>query len=84
MGRHREQVEFGNRVGISNYSAPSEWGDDTLNETTTESQVFPIIPPQVNGATVNRRIMPLVANKAFTISNYSAPSEWGDLGRSLG
>jgi hypothetical protein len=36
---------------------------------------FPIIPPQVNGATVES---PCPRVHPYRVSNYSAPSEWGD------
>ncbi len=41
--------------------------------------LFPIIPPQVNGATVQERLGDI--REAVEVSNYSAPSEWGDDGR---
>jgi hypothetical protein len=39
--------------------------------------LFPIIPPQVNGATLED-VLETEGNWVMNVSNYSAPSEWGD------
>ncbi len=63
---------------VSNYSAPSEWGDSSTPVIASSDLEFPfpIIPPQVNGATPENR-MPFLGQTVL-VSNYSAPSEWGD------
>ncbi len=40
-------------VEVSNYSAPSEWGDFNWCRSIAAALMFPIIPPQVNGATAH-------------------------------
>ncbi len=80
MGRLETDRGFDGDVIVSNYSAPSEWGDSRCLEKTTVSRllrVFPIIPPQVNGATPRKPNPPA---RPRLVSNYSAPSEWGDGG----
>ncbi len=67
---------------VSNYSAPSEWGDRMEEAHKLESgqlEEFPIIPPQVNGATPSGGIHAFLLSHSITVSNYSAPSEWGDI-----
>jgi hypothetical protein len=85
---------------VSNYSAPSEWGDLDSIDLENSGHLFPIIPPQVNGATglpmvpvlawepvfpiippqVNgaTRQVRRILERPEVVSNYSAPSEWGD------